>query len=127
MTCTKLSLYSIIVCSRCFLSPPSICDPSHWNISRNFFLDSASLVGSSCSRSMSSRISFSMRRCIGVCSVSFPGFYGVGNQKLSSLDSCSLDFMSSLTYICVSSGSFNSDSAAVSMGRICLVSSGLSI
>ena len=63
----------------------------------------------------------------GVCSVSFPGISGVGNQKLSSLGSCSLDFMSSLTYIWVSSGSFNSDSAAVSIGRICVVSSGLSI
>ena len=74
MSSAKMSLYSTIVCSSCFLSLPSICDPSYLNISRNSFLDSGSLVGSSCSFFMSFLISFNIRRCIVVCSSSFSGF-----------------------------------------------------
>ena len=74
-----------------------------------------------------SLISFSIRRCIGVCSSSFPGFSVVGNQRFSSFCSFLVDFMSSLTYMCVSSGSGRVVNVATSMGRICLVSSGLRI
>ena len=122
-----MSLYSTIVCSSCFLSFPSICDPYHLNILRNSFLDSWSLVGSSCSFFMSSLISFNIRCCIGVCSFSFPGFSDYGNQRCSSFYSLFVDFMSSFTYICVSFGSCRVVRVATSMGRICLVSSGLSI
>ena len=120
-----MSLYSTIVCSSCCLSSPSICDPSHLNMFS--LLDSWSFVGSSCSFFMSSLISFKIRRCIGVCSASFPGFSGVGNQRFSSFCSLLVDFMSSLTYICVSSGSCRVVSVATSMGLICFVSSGLRI
>ena len=119
-----MSLYSIIVCSNCFLQLPSICDLSHLNMSRNSFLASGSLVGSSCSFLMSSLISFNIRFCIGVCSSSFPGCSGVGNQRFSSFCSLFVGFVSSFTYMCVSSGSCRVVSVATSMGRICLVSSG---
>ena len=71
---------------------------------------------------MSSRISFNILRCIGV-----PGFSGVGNQRFSSFCSFVLDFMSSFTYLWVSSGSCSVVSAAMSIGRIFVVSSGLRI
>ena len=51
----------------------------------------------------------------------------MGNQKFSSPYSVSLAFMSSLTYMWVSSGSSSNLSAAASTGRICFVSSGLRI
>ena len=76
---------------------------------------------------MSSRISFNIRRCIGVCSVLFLGISGVGYKRFSSFCSISLDFMSSFTYTCVSSGSCSSLRAAASIGRIFFVSSGLRI
>ena len=63
---------------------------------------------------MSSRIFFEIRRCIGVCSSSL-------------FCSFSLDFMSSFTYMWVSTGSCSSLSAAASMGHICFVSLGLRI
>ena len=84
-------------------------------------------MGSSCSFFMSSLISFNIRFYIGVCSSSFPGFSGVGNQRFSSFCSSFVDFMSSFTYMCVSSGSCKVVSVATSTGRICLVSSGLRI
>ena len=84
-------------------------------------------MGSSCCFFMSSLISFNIRLCIGVCSSSFPGFSGVGNQRFSSFCSSFVDFMSSFTYMCVSSGSCKVVSVATSTGRICLVSSGLKI
>ena len=101
--------------------------PSNLNMSRKLFLDSRSFVGSISSILMSSRIFFSILRWIDVCFSSLPGFSGVGNLKFSPLCSFSLDFMSSFTYMCVSSGSCSSLSAAASMGRICFVSSGLRI
>ena len=95
----KLSWFSTKVCSSSFLPFPWMWDPSHWIMVRNFCLDSVSLVGSSSSLLMSSRISFNIPRYMDVCSASFLGFSGVGNQKFSSISSCSLDFMSSLTYM----------------------------
>ena len=60
--------------------------------SRNFALDSSSLVGSRVSRSCRACSSRNIRFWIGLCSAGFPEVSGVGNQKFSEFCGFLLDY-----------------------------------
>ena len=106
---------------------PIISESVHLNIARNLFQDPSLSVESSFSSSASSRSSFKIRFCMGECSCSLPAFSGVGNQNFSSLSSGRSTCISALMYVTTSSCSVRRLRAAMSTGRIILVSSGLRI
>ena len=118
----KMSLNSTIVASRVSRSVAVICESVHLNIEKNLTPDSSFCVGSIFSSSDSSRNFLRIRFCIGEWSTSLPGCSGVGNQNFSSLSSGRSTCIKALMYVTTSSWLGRRLSAAMSTGRIFLVS-----
>ena len=119
-----MSLNSTRVDSRFSRSSPVISESFHLNSEKNCVLDFSSCLGSSSSNLCSSRSSRRMRCWMGVCSDSYPGFSGVGNQNFSSVCSDGSTCVRALTYATTSSRSVSRLRASISTARIDFVSSG---
>ena len=97
----KISLYSIITSLSCCFSSPCMKESSLWNVLRKSSRDSLFSVWFNFSFCSNSLISLRMRFWMGVCSASFPGFSGVGNQnRFVSEGSESASLIRSHTWLC---------------------------